>query len=371
MTTAHSRLMDGVNRHVLAVATELNKRVEVEILVCTALSEGELNARLTENGVKNVALGLCSIRSVIGLYRFYKLLRCYRPDIVHFELPAVFFNVTVQIAKILGQKIKCVGTVHGVPSAGRVGGYLTLFDYDALRAKILRFFQNKMDGLIFVSQGVYDEYPRTEAVEEIVYNPIDAKNRMSRVRTSPSVIGTACRMVDIKQPEAFTRIMLHVLERLPMVRAQVIGDGDPSTMMALRKVIGSSRCAERFSLLGYREDAKQLISNFSCFIMTSKCEGMPTALLEAMSQGVPIAFWKGRGGLKDLEALNNAKEPFAIVCENGDYDHMVDGIEKILQDSVLADKMADRALRICRSLFSLERTTDATIGHYRHVLATR
>ena len=44
---------------------------------------------------------------------------------------------------------------------------------------------------------------------------------------------------------------------------------------------------DRFRLLGHRDDVLELLPAFDVFALASRYEGLPCALVEAMSAGVP------------------------------------------------------------------------------------
>jgi glycosyltransferase involved in cell wall biosynthesis len=80
-------------------------------------------------------------------------------------------------------------------------------------------------------------------------------------------------------------------------RLYLVGDGSERAMLeARRKALGLD---ERVTFLGARSDVSEILMAADAFVMSSKSEGLPMALLEAMAAGVPCLA-TGVGGIPDL-----------------------------------------------------------------------
>ena len=373
MTTAHATLLDGVNRHIQVLAPAIAKVSGVELWVSTCLPRGELHDVLEREGVKTCSLGVKSIRSVFLLFQFCALLLRFRPDVVHIEMPVFAEYLAVHLVRCFGCKARLIETIHGIGGSAKKANVRP-----SRRTKLYAWFRKRHDGIVFISKGVAQARNGMNAVETFVYNPMnfsDAHAPVVDVRSvlgvssDVPVIGTACRIAAVKRPDCFVRVMLKVLEALPEAHAVVLGDGDPVQMNRMRELVQASGLESRFHLLGYRSDAKQLIASFSCFVMTSYREGMPTALLEAMSQKVPVAFWKGEGGLDDLAELNAKEGPIAIVREQDDEAGLASAIVAALKSPETLRENANRAFEVCRKIFDVESIAQQTVAFYRKVCA--
>lgn len=69
------------------------------------------------------------------------------------------------------------------------------------------------------------------------------------------------------------------------VRICIIGGGPDED--ALRDAIREQGMDERITLLGPRQDARALLPGFDLFVLTSRIEGMPNTVMEAMAAGLP------------------------------------------------------------------------------------
>ncbi len=96
-----------------------------------------------------------------------------------------------------------------------------------------------------------------------------------------------------------------VLEQHPNAHAMVLGDGPLG--LELNRQLAAEGISERFHLPGAVPDAYRLLIGADLFVLPSRKEGLPYALLEAQAAGLPIvasevggipaALANGRGGL--------------------------------------------------------------------------
>jgi glycosyltransferase involved in cell wall biosynthesis len=94
--------------------------------------------------------------------------------------------------------------------------------------------------------------------------------------------------------QAFAALPADVLAR---ARLYLVGDGpERAALEARSRALGTS---ERVSFLGARGDVPHLLPAADAFVMSSKSEGLPMVLLEAMAAGVPCVA-TAVGGIPEL-----------------------------------------------------------------------
>jgi glycosyltransferase involved in cell wall biosynthesis len=112
----------------------------------------------------------------------------------------------------------------------------------------------------------------------------DAARRLLGVPVGCTVVGTVGRIDYQKAPECFVDAVA-ALGR-PDVYAVWIGDGPLRGKVerrARRRGLDG-----RFLCLGHRDDVPQLLPGLDVFAMASRYEGLPCAVAEAMTAGVPV-----------------------------------------------------------------------------------
>jgi glycosyltransferase involved in cell wall biosynthesis len=98
------------------------------------------------------------------------------------------------------------------------------------------------------------------------------------------LIGTVARLAGQKSPSTLIR----ALEALDRSDVYVVWIGDGELRAKTERMLERRRLADRFLLLGDRTDVPQLLPAFDIFAMPSLFEGLPCAVVEAMSCGVPV-----------------------------------------------------------------------------------
>lgn len=84
---------------------------------------------------------------------------------------------------------------------------------------------------------------------------------------------------------------------LPPWRIAIAGRGEQAEM--LRRLILELELADCVTLLGLRDDVPDLLAASDLFVMPSRSEGLPMAILEAMFAGIPVVASRV-GGIPDV-----------------------------------------------------------------------
>ena len=122
---------------------------------------------------------------------------------------------------------------------------------------------------------------------------------------------------------------------------------------------------EKFiSLMGYSNNPMAAIANADVFCLTSNYEGMPNALIEAMSLGLPCISTKCGGGAADELIVNG--ENGLLVDMNAE-DQLIDALNRVVDDRDFNQKIGLNARSIVRKL-SKERITDEWIKFMQYIV---
>ena len=372
MLTTNSSLMDGINRHILTLASALNEVAGVEVAVCTVLTYGDLNKALEERGVRSYSLDCLHGHDWHILPRFYKVISEYGPSIIHIHVLAMMERLLC--ATLFRQK-KYVRTIHGI--SDKVEHYTLRMRMELLLNKL---FQIPYSATCYISEGVkqtLSKQNREVSNSPVIYNPIYfgettspsyALHKLIGVGKDIPIIGTSCRIASVKNPQLFTEVMCKVLLSDRSVHAVVMGDGDRDLMGMCGMIVKRYGLEERFHWLGYRADAPSLVQDLSCFIMTSRSEGLPTSLLECMAMKTPMAFLKGGGGLLDMAQLNKREGVFAVTAAYDEWERLAEGIVELIHDPNKSRDYVERAYGIGKRFFSIDQVTVLLIDLYKRIL---
>ncbi|HZK80646.1 MAG TPA: glycosyltransferase family 4 protein, partial [Humisphaera sp.] len=106
------------------------------------------------------------------------------------------------------------------------------------------------------------------------------------------VIGFVGRLVEQKAPEILIRAVAATLKAAPHVRLAVVGAGPLEN--AMRELAGTLGIGDKIIWLGER-DAREVMSAFDLFALSSRKEGLPYVVLEAMAAGLPVVATSSAG----------------------------------------------------------------------------
>ncbi|MCX7819240.1 MAG: glycosyltransferase [Kiritimatiellae bacterium] len=129
-------------------------------------------------------------------------------------------------------------------------------------------------------------------------------------------------------------------------RLVVIGDGpDRERIQALVRSFGVQ---ERVELLGWRDDAAELMWGADLLIHASEREGLSNAILEAMAAGLPVVATKSGG---TAEAVEDGLTGRLVDC--GDRAAMAAAIGELLRDRALASRLGAAGAARVRERFTV------------------
>src|SRR4029077_5905061 len=83
----------------------------------------------------------------------------------------------------------------------------------------------------------------------------------------------------------------------PRTRLLIVGDG--AEMTAVRAEVAAHNVEAFVSLPGARDDVPRYLAAMDVFVLSSRMEGMPLVVLEAMAAGLPVVA-SAVGGLPKL-----------------------------------------------------------------------
>jgi len=161
----------------------------------------------------------------------------------------------------------------------------------------------RFDHLIAVSHATKDEMVAAgirSTLVTVIHNGIDtdawSPKRVSRTLREElnldqlfPLIGYVGRIMPEKDLETWLRAAALVAERFPQARFVLVGEGkDDGTLGDLKRLASELGIAERTHFLGYRSDLLPVYAAFDLFALSSRREGLPNSILEAMALGIPV-----------------------------------------------------------------------------------
>jgi len=293
--------------------------------------------------------------------RVARLCRALEPHVVHSH--SVRTDVIAARAAA-HQGRATLTTVHG---ASLQGGKSSLYEWLQLRS------YRRFDAVVAVSAALHGQLagdgPAGDRARLIPNAWPDWGEALPRAQARRAlglpaegfVLGWVARMIPVKGGDVF----LAALERLKELDAHVAIIGDGPSREALQQRARALQLADRIHFLGGREGAGRLLSAFDLFVMSSRSEGMPIVIFEAVSAGVPIVATRV-GGIPEM-----LREGEALLVAPEDPDALAEAIDAARSAPECARQRAERARRTVRERFAQGPWLERYEATYREIVAAR
>jgi glycosyltransferase involved in cell wall biosynthesis len=376
----------GPSIQAIALSERLSDRGVETLLVHGSLGadEGDMRYLLSDRrvDVRRVAAlrrQVAPIHDVAAVAALYRLLRCFHPDVVHTHmakagavgrLAALAYNRTAA----RGRRARIVHTYHGHVLDGYFGGLATRFFTGAERQ-----LARVCDAIVAISPEIRNELVHEHHIGTIdryrviplgfdlrAFAAIDdagraAARRALGVPMDGEVVTTVGRLTAIKQHRVFFDVARAIADRRPRSIFLVAGDGELRSDLEDR--VRELRLADRVRFLGWRRDLTTIYGATDVFLLTSRNEGTPVALIEALASGV-TGVSTDVGGVRDVITGPEvgALAPVAAVAA------LSDRVCALLDDPVRRRTMGEAGRTLVLQRYGLDRLVDDIDRLYRDLL---
>lgn len=332
--------LGGAQTSVTLIARDLRRLgLDVHLAYSTAGGRESLRHPLLEDTLRTAGVPLHDVpgmrRSVrplsdAGAYRWLKrLFREVRPDVVHTHMSK---------AGILGRLAARAAGVPVVVHSAR--GWAFRGDYSPamrrLYAWLERFLASRTDAIAAVSATTAEEGLSAGIGRPGQYGIIRTGievDRLVDVRGTgdPSlreelgiphgarIVGSVMGITPQKAPMDFAEVCRIVAGAEPDVHFVVVGDGELRS--AFERRLAGMGLESRVRLAGLRADVGPFLGLFDVFLLTSRWEGLPRVVLEAVAAGVPVVATLAGGSGELLEWADSV-----TLAEPGDVEELSRGV---------------------------------------------
>ena len=182
----------------------------------------------------------------------------------------------------------------------------------------------------------------------LVYNGINTSQFVAapaRSSRKPFVVLGVGRLHEQKNFSLFLDVAAELLQRGGDLSFRIAGTGAEHAMLEQRA--RDLRIAPHVHFLGHVNAMPQLYSEADALLMTSRYEGTPLTVLEAMAMRLPVVVPRLDGLVEILDDGVNA-----YLCEPGARGDFVAALEKLIDSPVVAANLAEAGERMVRTHYS-------------------
>jgi|TARA_B100001964_G_scaffold233764_2_gene291489 glycosyltransferase involved in cell wall biosynthesis len=245
-------------------------------------------------------------RDLLAWFRLYRLCVRYRPHIVHTHTAKA--GVLGRLAARAAKVPVIVHTYHGHVFQGYFSPLKT-----RLFLAIERWLGRSTQRLIAVSEAVCQDLLQLGigTPESLVVIPLglnldpflrceDLRGQLRAelgLQPDTPLVGIVARLVPIKAHEVFLKAAAKVCARFPQSRFLLVGDGE--RLAELQLLVERLGLRDRVLFLGWRQDLDRVLADLDLVVLTSRNEGSPVCLIEAMAAARPVVATRV-GGVADV-----------------------------------------------------------------------
>ncbi len=287
--------------------------------------------------------------------------RKFEPDLIHTHMGK---------AGALG---RFVGRMTRTPVVHTFHGHH--FDISALKSSAARFAERRLGtwtaGAICLSKRQYDDVATRHDVlpperVHVIEPGFDIASfragaaGVERPQGGPARLVWTGRFVEVKDPWT----LLAAMERTSTpCELTMLGDGP--LLDAVRAAVRQRALEDRVSVPGAVDDVAPHVAAADMLVLSSRSEGTPISVLEAMALGVPPVV-TAVGGLPDIVA----HEETGLCVPPNDPAALASAIDRLASDPELRARIGAKAAGVAARRFAPERLAAETAALYERLLVS-
>jgi glycosyltransferase involved in cell wall biosynthesis len=322
------------------------------------LAERAAEIRVPVQPVARLPLGLAGVRQAPSLARE---LRGAAPAVFHAHLSWPLAAKYALAAAALARVPAIVATVHLIPE-------FTLDRSNRLQLQLLSRFVGRYVAVSSdIATRLSEELGWPAAKIDVVHNGVDiddfalppgpdVRSELAGSREGP-VFLTVARLDQQKGHD----VLLRAATRVADGRFVLAGEGPERPL--LEALAAELRLGDRVLFLGRRSDVPDLLAAADAFVLPSRFEGSPLAVLEAMAAGKPVVC-SAIGGTDELVVHGET----GLLVPVGDADALSAALRELAADSSLRARLGAAGRERAKQHFSLADSTSRVERIYEELL---
>jgi len=189
---------------------------------------------------------------------------------------------------------------------------------------------------------------------------IQLKKRGLGIANNDPVIGMVSCLKPQKSPADYVRAAIEIYKEMPAVNFLMVGDGVLRSQC--KKILDATTLNGRFIFTGWRRDVSEILDVLDVVVLTSKWEGMPISIIEALSKGCVVVATDA-GGTSELVKDNVT----GYIVQPGSYRQVARKVINVLNDRQLFQSVKNRAYSFIDDSFDVSRMVNEIHNLYQRL----
>ena len=283
------------------------------------------------------------------IFQLSQLIKKERPDliIVHGYSTHIWTKIAVAISKV---SVKLIHVEHNREK------------YSMIRSFLTKKLDKYTDKYICVSNGVAENLARQgidKNKEVVIYNGID-KNKFFNKKMGNEVftIGMVGRFSKQKNQIILIKAIEKIIKADVPIKLILMGSG--KTKKNCEKYVKKSNLEE--NIVFVEGKFTDLISKLDLFVLSTKYEGLPLVVCEAMAANIPVIATNVPGVDEIIEDQVNG-----FLTKLNDYDDLANKVLNCINDKGLMQKLTYNAQNTVNYKFSQHKMLD---NYYNEIISS-
>lgn len=298
-------------------------------------------------------------------------------EIITYKKKSKIFDVIPSIIKVVKEKNINIINIHD--SSALTATLLASFFFSAEVKIILsrkrdnKIKKNILGKLKYGNKRISKIVSVSKAVESIFYDVVKDRSKLITIYdaidvhffsntnksdkihkefgfdSNTKIIGNIAALTNQKDIYTFVNTAKKIIDKsvFPFkIKFIVIGKGDKK--QELLDYIQSLELQNDIYLLGFRNNIKELLSEFDVFLLTSISEGLPLAIYEAFASKIPVVTTKA-GGIP--EVVKEGETGF--IANIKDSEKLSNDVIQILENDRISKTITQNAFELVKTQFDL------------------
>ena len=264
-------------------------------------------------------------------------------------------DIYTAILRKFTNKYKIISTKHGSTESS---SKIRIYEY--LGDNSLKFFDKVIAVSNFTKKRLIEKHIPEEKIE-VIHNGVDIslyhRKAEGKLRTElglppkSKLIGFIGRFGPEKGIIYLLEAARILCRKKEGVYFVLVGDGQ--LREEAEAFISSNKMKDRIIMLGWRNDATDLLADMDALLLPSLTEGTPMVILESMSLGVPVIA-SDVGGIS--EVVDNLKT--GLLIKPRDPQAIADAVSYLIGNRDLAENISQNSIRQVETRFSAQRMSE-------------
>ena len=284
----------GAEKIFLNIINKISER-GYNVTLCLLIAEGPLLDKVSPR-VKVV--NLSKRRAVFSIYSMLRVIYKYKPNVIfstHWHLNIILSMISILVSSKIKFVIREINTLSNID-----------FFEGRFKRKILTFAYSRFSCIVCQSNDMKDDLISKFGIRKncikVVHNAVDLDRYQNIVKkkycenNKEITIVTVGRLTHQKGYDILIRSLSNIREF--DFKLFIVGSGEEYNY--LNELILENNLQDKIKLVGFKNDPIKYLLISDLFISSSRYEGFPNAVLEALACGLPVVSNNYPGGINEI-----------------------------------------------------------------------